>query len=129
NATVAKGQGVGTIVDDDALPKLSIADISKNEGNSPMPATFKVTLSPASGRTVTVDYATADGTAVAGNDYLSTSGTLTFAPGETSKAIVVTIVGDTIKERNETFVVKLSRAVGATISRAQGQCTIKNDDH
>ena len=121
---------MGTIVNDDGLPKLSITDVSVVEGNTgTTPATFKVTLTPASAQTVTVDYATADGTATAaGNDYVPTSGPLTFAPGETSKTIVVDVGGDIVKERNETFFVKLSGAVGATISRAQGKCTVKNDD-
>jgi hypothetical protein len=130
NATVARAQGVGTILNDDALPKLSINDVSIAEGNSgTAPAVFTVTLAPASGQTVTVNYATADGTAkVSGNDYLPRSGALTFAPGETRKTISVPIIGDTFKERNETFFVNLGTASKATIARAQGRCTITNDD-
>jgi hypothetical protein len=130
NATVTKGQGVGTILNDDALPKLSIKDVSVVEGNGgTTAAVFTVTLTPASSQLVTVDYTTADGTATAaGNDYLSKSGTLTFGPGQTSTTIAVAIVGDTVKERNETFFVNLGAAVNATIARAQGRATITNDD-
>jgi Calx-beta domain-containing protein len=130
NATVTKGQGVGAILNDDALPKLSIKDVSVTEGNiGTTAAVFTVTLTPASGRIVSVNYATADGTAkAAGNDYLPTTGTLTFAPGETSKAIAVTVIGDTVKEGNETFFVNLGAAVHATIQRSQGRGTIGNDD-
>jgi hypothetical protein len=130
NATLVKSQGVGTIVNDDALPKLSIKDVSVVEGDSgTTPAVFTVTLTPASGRTVTVDYATADGTAKAADrDYLPRSGTLIFAPGDTSRTIAVSVIGDTVKEGNQTFFVNLGAAVNATISRAQGRGTIVNDD-
>lgn len=130
NATIVKDQGLGTILNDDALPKLSINDVSVTEGNSgTAAAVFTVTLTPASGQTVTVSYATADGTAkVGGNDYLPKSGTLTFAPGETRKTISVTVIGDTVKERNETFFVNLGLATRAAISRTQGRGTIVNDD-
>jgi hypothetical protein len=86
-------------------------------------------LTPASGRTVTVNYATADGTGtVAGNDYVPASGTLTFAPGEISQTVAVTIIGDLVKERNETFFVNLTGAINAAIGRNRGRCTITNDD-
>ena len=64
----------------------------------------------ASGRTVTVDYATADGTATAPGDYLAASGTVTFLPGETSRPVTVTVNGDTLDEANETYLVNLSNA-------------------
>ncbi len=130
NATLARAQGVGTIVNDDPLPTLSINDVSVSEGNGgTSSAVFTVTLTPASGRSVKVDYATADGSAtVAGNDYAPSSGTLTFAPRETSKTIAIDIIGDTVKEANEAFFVNLSFSRRATITRAQGRCTINNDD-
>ena len=131
NASIGKGQGQGTILNDDALPKLTINDISVVEGNAgTTDAVFTVKLTPASGRTVTVNYATADGTGtVASNDYVPTSGTLTFAPGETSKTIAVAINSDTVKERNETFFVNLTGATNAAIKRTRGRCTITNDDN
>ena len=130
NASIGQGQGRGTILNDDALPKLTINDISAVEGQSGTTnGVFTVKLTPASGRTVTVNYATADGTGtVAGNDYVPTSGTLTFAPGEISKTIAVTIIGDMVKERNETFFVNLTGATNAAIGRSRGRCTITNDD-
>ncbi len=128
-ATVSDGQGLGTIVNDDAQPALSIDDVSVNEGNSgTTTATFTVSLSAASGQTVTVNYATADGTATAGSDYVARSGTLTFAPGVTAQGVAVTVNGDTAVEPNETFSVGLSGASNATIARATGTGTILNDD-
>lgn len=129
NAMLARAQGTGTILNDDPLPTLSINDVTVAEGNSgTTTATFTVTLSAASGRAVTVAFATADGTAQASSDYQATSGTLSFAPGETSKLINVLINGDTTVEPNETFNVNLSNAVNATIADNQGVGTILNDD-
>jgi len=132
NATIGKGQGVGTIVNDDlasVLPQLSINDVSLTEGNSGTKnAVFTVNLSSASTQTVKVNYATANGTAVAGSDYTATSNTVTFAPGQTSQTISVPVIGDTITEANETFTVNLATPTNATISDAQGVGTIVNDD-
>ena len=75
-----------------------------------------------------MQYATADGTAKAGSDYTSASGSLTFAPGELTKTISVAVIGDTTVESNEKFVVKLGTAVGATILTGTGTGTIVNDD-
>jgi hypothetical protein len=111
------------------LPTLSVADVSVNEGNAgTSTATFTVTLSAAAAGAVTVNYATADGTATAGSDYTAGSGTLTFAAGQVTKTVAVTVSGDTTVEANETFVVNLSAASGATIADAQAQGTITNDD-
>ena len=109
---------MGTIVNDDGLPKLSITDVSVVEGNTgTTPATFKVTLTPASAQTVTVDYATANGSAtVANGDYAAASGTLTFDPGQTAKTVDVTVHGDTTYEADETLTAGLSTPVGATIA-------------
>ncbi|MBF9172978.1 putative Ig domain-containing protein [Xanthomonas campestris pv. campestris] len=128
-AGVSDAQGQGTIVNDDALPSLSIDDVSVNEGNSgTTTATFTVTLSAASGQTVSVNYASADGTATAGSDYVARSGTLTFAPGTTAQGVAITVNGDTALEPNETFSVGLSGASNASIARATGAGTILNDD-
>jgi hypothetical protein len=129
NATIGEAQGVGTITDDDPTPSLSINDVTVAEGDSGTTnATFTVSLSAASGRQVTVAFATADGTAQAPSDYTSTSGTLTFAPGETTKSVVVPVEGDTLDETNEQFFVNLSSATNATIGEAQGVGTITDDD-
>mgnify|MGYP003694197775 CR=1 FL=1 len=89
---------------------------------------FDVTLSVASGQTVTVDYLAADGTALVGGDYQAASGTLTFAPGETTKSLSVVVNGDTQDEPTETFVVNLSNPSSATIAKGQGTGTVVNDD-
>lgn len=129
NAVVVDGQGVGTITNDDPLPSMSIDDVSVVEGNAgTVSAVFTVTLSAASGQTATVLYATADGTATQPADYTSTSGSLTFTPGQTTRTLTVPVIGETVPEANETFFVNLSGAANATISDNQGVGTITNDD-
>jgi hypothetical protein len=130
NATLADNQGLGTILNDDPQPAISITDVSDFDGNAgTTPFTFAVSVTNPSFQTITVDFATADGTAtVAGNDYQSTAGTLTFQPGETSKAVIALVNGDFAVEPNETFFVNLSNATNATIADSQGQGTIQNDD-
>ncbi|HYR67883.1 MAG TPA: Calx-beta domain-containing protein, partial [Reyranella sp.] len=111
------------------LPTLSVADASIAEGNTgTSQLSFTVTLSQAATIPVTVSYSTADGTASAGTDYTARSGTLTFAAGEISKTITVSIVGDSAVEANETFAVTLSGASGATIGHGSATGTIVNDD-
>src|SRR5204862_229208 len=81
NAVIACAQAVGTIVNDDPVPSLCVEDVRVVEGNSgTTEARFTVRLSAASGQPVSVDYATADGTASSGSDYVAASGTLVFAP-------------------------------------------------
>ncbi|EDX75702.1 Glycosyl hydrolase family 9 [Coleofasciculus chthonoplastes PCC 7420] len=133
NATIGDGQGVGTIIDNDdstpVLSQLSINDVSVTEGDSGTKnATFTVNLSAASTQTVSVNYATANDTAIAGSDYTAKSGTLSFNPGQTSKTFSVPILGDTTVEGNETFKVNLSQASNATIGDGQGVGTILNND-
>jgi len=112
-----------------AAPTISVNDPSVTEGNSGTAnLVFTVSLSAASVQTVTVSYAAVNGTATAGSDYTSTSGALTFSPGETSKNINVVISGDTTLEPNETIFLNLSGATKATISDSQGIGTITNDD-
>jgi subtilisin family serine protease len=112
-----------------ALPTLSVNDVTVVEGNSgTSTATFTVNISAASTSTVTVNFATTDGTATDPTDYQTTSGTLTFAPGQTSQTFSVTILGDTVVEPNETFTVGLSAPTNATIADASGTGTITNDD-
>lgn len=110
-------------------PSLSVNDVSVDEGDAGMVAAlFTVSLSSAAAQPVTVDFATADGTASAPSDYGETSGTLTFAPGETGKTVSVPVNGDTLVEPDETFLVNLANASGATIADGQGVGTIVNDD-
>jgi len=110
-------------------PAASITDVSVNEGNAgTVNAVFTVTLSRSTTRTVTIGFATANGTALAPSDYQSGSGTLTFVPGDVSETISVAAAGDTIDESNETFQVNLSAPSGAALADAQGVGTIIDDD-
>src|SRR5256885_5747222 len=116
--------------DNDPTPSLSINNVAVTEGNTGTTnANFTVTLSAASSRTVTVNYATADGTATAPADYVAIpTTTLTFNPGETIKSITVPVNGDTVDEIDETFAVNLSNPINATLSTASGTGTITDDD-
>jgi len=132
-ATLTKSSAIATILDDDSTtpvtPSASIANVSISEGNSGVKvARFTVTLSAAASGPVNVSYATANGSATAGSDYTAASGTLSFAAGEISKTIDVSIIGDTLVEADETFLVKLTSATGATIATPQATGVILNDD-
>ncbi|MCF6325342.1 MAG: hypothetical protein L3J89_13655 [Gammaproteobacteria bacterium] len=128
--------GVATIVDDDTaitlpvIPVLQIGNISVSESDSSTTAAaFSITLSSISSNTVTVDYTTSDGTAIASEDYVSKNGTLSFAPGETSKTVMVDVIGDVITEFDETFQLILSKPVNADLSNnAAGMATIIDND-
>ena len=120
--------GYGTIVDDDS--GLTIADVNVFEGPSgTTDAVFTVRLLRARETQVTVDFATVDGTAVAGTDYTAVSGSLTFEPGETTATLSVPIIGDDLVEPTKTFSVQLSNAVGVPIVRDLATGTITNDDN
>ncbi len=130
--TVGGTPQTGTITNDDASA-ISINDVSVNEGNTGTTAfTFTVTLSQPISSTVTVNYATADGTATAGSDYTATSGTLSFLPNAAlTQTVTVLVNGDLAGEPNETFFVNLSNPAGGpgvTLADAQGQGTILDDD-
>lgn len=123
------GSATLAILDNDPTPSISITDVSLAEGNSGATNfNFTVSLSAASGQTITVDYATADGTALSGGDYQPLSGTLTFSPGQTAKPVTVLVNGDTQGEPNETFLVGLANVVNATVDKDHGTGTIVNDD-
>lgn len=130
-AGIAAATATVTIRDDDVQPVISVNSPSVAEGttgNSSL--AFVVSLNNPSGRMVTVDYATADGTATAPGDYTAKSGTLTFDPGESTKTVVVTIIGDAIREDDETLTLTLSQPTNATLSATQkiGTGTILEDD-
>ena len=128
-ATISDGQGIGTITDNDPLPFLFAGDCAVAEGNTgTTPCPFVVTLSPASGKTVTVSYATANGTAQAGSDYTSARGGLSFPPGTTQQTVAVDVLGDTVPEPDESFAVNLSAASNAAVADPQGVGTILDDD-
>src|SRR5207248_2751634 len=129
-ATILDGQGTGTIQNDDS-PVLSINDVSANEGDSgPTTFTFTVSLTqPAQTGGVTFDIATADGSAIAGSDYLARSLTSQTIPaGQQLYSFDVTVNGDTLVEPNEAFLVNVTNVSGATVLDGQGQGTIQNDD-
>lgn len=120
----------GTIVNDDPLPAISIyGDIVIDEGNSgTIDLPIFLQLSNPSAQTITVKYATADGTALAGSDYVASTGTVTFLPGEDSKTLYLQVKGDALTEPDETFLIKLSNQTNATIVTAQKPVTLRNDD-
>lgn len=127
--SIATGQATVTIIDDDDAPVISISDVSANEADSGTGFfNFVVSLSTASGRPVTVDFATANDTAVSGSDYTADSGTLSFAPGETTRTVSIAVLGDMVAEPDETFQVNLTNSVNAGISDATATGTILNDD-
>lgn len=110
-------------------PIISIAGVTKTEGNTGVAtASFTVRLNRSFTETVTVHYATSNGTATAGSDYQAASGTLTFTPGETTKTIPVQILGDYLPEDSEWFVVNLDTATNATISLGTATGTILDDE-
>jgi Calx-beta domain-containing protein len=125
-ATIADGRGAGTILDNDPLVSVSVDDVSRSESNGP--AVFTLSLSHASGKVVTVAYATGDGSAVAPDDYASRTGTLVFLVGDTSKSVSVPLTDDQVSEPDETFKLNLSNGVNATLADAQGLGTIVDDD-
>jgi len=119
-----------TIIDDDSLPSVSISDVSVVEGNSgTTPANFTISLSAPSGKTVSVSWKTAQGSATSGVDYaFINSSSVTFQAGQTSKTISVNVNGDTDPEPDETFLVTLFNPNELTVAKTQGTCTIINDD-
>ena len=126
NATIADSQGIGTILDNDAPPSLTINDVTVNENAGT--ATFTVTLSAVSSLPVSVAFSTSNGTATSGADYTAATGTLNFAAGVTTQTITVPILEDTLNEVNETFNVSLANPTNATIARGSGLGTIIDND-
>jgi uncharacterized repeat protein (TIGR01451 family) len=121
--------GTGTIVNDDGAPEVSINDRTVLEGNDgTTPATFTLSLTAPSTSPVSVDWTTVDGTAVAGADYVAATGTLTFAPGDTTAPLTITVLGDLLDEFNEQFTVELTHPTNATIADGSGTGTIRDDD-
>lgn len=130
SATIADDTGVGTILNDDNPPSLSVNDVSVTEGTLVGgTATFTITRSGDATGSSSVQYATAEGTATAGTDFTSVlPAVASFAAGETAKTVTVAIVGDLANEPNETVLLNLSSPNGATIADAQGVATIVDDD-
>ena len=127
NGTLERASATGTIVDDDELPALSIADASGSERDGEL--AFAVTLGAPVADAVTVGYATSDGTAEAGADYRSADGELTLAAGETAATIRVEVIDDALDEADaETFAVTLSGISGAAPGDLSATGTIMDDD-
>ncbi len=143
-----RGTAVATITDDDVPssnppppppppgppppptgPAMSINDVTMAEGSSGQTGTtFTASLAFSTSKQVTATFATMDVSATAGSDYTATTGTVTFAPGEKTKPIVVQVLGDIVDEDDETFEVRLTNAVNATLSDDRGTGTITDDD-
>ena len=119
-----------TVQNNDNQPNISIDDVTVTEvsGGGTVSATFTITLDQPSGQTVTVDYATMDGSATAPGDYTADMNTLTFMPGDTSMSVSITVAGDDVNEATEGFTVNLSNAVNAMIADGTGAATINDND-
>jgi CSLREA domain-containing protein len=133
NATyvfIADGKGIGTIQDTSPLPALLINDVSMPEGDAGQKASaaFNVTLNSASGKQVSVGYTVNSGTATAGEDFIQHQGILTFPPGVSTQILKVSILGDDLKEGNETYTITLANPSNASLGDASGVGTIQDDD-
>ena len=129
NATIGDGTGTGTIQDDDPVPTaLSIEDVEGLESSDALEFPVTLTGDREAMTTVTVDYATSDGTGTAGSDYTEMSGTLTFATDMTRRTIRVPLLDDETDEPDETFVVTLSNSSGAMLDDSEATGTIRDND-
>ncbi|MBI5388234.1 MAG: M36 family metallopeptidase [Verrucomicrobia bacterium] len=129
NALVVREQGTGTVTNDDITPYLTIDDVTVVEGDDGLTnALFTVTLSAPSGKTSSVGWATRDGSATAGLDYLPSSGRLVFAPGVTNLTVTVPVLANTLYQTNRTYFVDLTVPVNAFLNRGLGTGTILDDD-
>jgi Ca2+-binding RTX toxin-like protein len=128
-ATLGRSRAAVTIVDDDtvaAVPVVTVSDVVVDEKAGW--ADLVVRLDAAAAGTVSVNYATVDGTALAGSDYGAVSGVLAFAPGEMVKTVRVALLDDAVAEGAETFRLALSNAQGATLAQAQARVVIAAND-
>lgn len=126
DTTIVDGTGTGTIIDDDPLPLISVYAVSINEGDV---ATVEVSLSEISGRDVSVNYSTTDGSAVSGSDYVPASGALVIPAGSQSTNFSVTSVNDGTPETPlESFSVNLSSPSNAGAGVMSALVEIGDDD-
>jgi len=131
NATFTRSAAIGTIINDDTPPRITISDTSVTEGNMANTlARFLVSLDSPSGRTTIVNFSTQDQSALSGADYQGTSGQVTFTSGTTVQTIQIPVIGDTLFERNETFLLRLrlDNLLNATFTRSVAIGTIFNND-
>jgi endoglucanase len=125
-AVLARTKALGIILDDDSDRTLSLSPLAVRVTeplSGTADVTFTATLSADPGRAVTVDFATANGSALAGSDYTATSGMLSFAPGERTKTVSVPVLADSVVEGEETFTLTLSAPTNATIAAGKGTAT------
>ena len=125
NKLIQEGKPVST-----TPPGISVLDVSTSEGNSGtknLSVTVKLSKSDRT-KTISASFVTQDGTATAGSDYSAVSGTVSFAPGTTTRTVTVPITGDTTLEPNENFLLLLSNPVNAVVSDGSATCTISNDE-
>lgn len=126
SAEIGDNEGAATIADDDPAPVVGISDAAAApEGAT---ATFTVSLNAPSGRDVSVTYATADGSAVAGRDYSTRSGTAVIPAGSTTAAVGVPLLHDGADEPDESFLLRIGSPAFATLGRATAVATIADDD-
>lgn len=129
NAFILNSQVLGTIVNDDPLPSISVSDASIAEGDTgTRGVVFNIALSNPSFQSISVTATTSDNTAAAGSDYLARSGSITFNAGQVAAIFTVFVNGDTLSEPSETFVLNLANATNATISRGRAVGTIFDND-
>lgn len=129
NADLGDANGVGTITDDDLSPALSVDDVTVVEGaGGTTTATFTVSLANPSAFVSSAVWSTSDGSATAGADYVAGSGAVSFAVGQTTRTVEVTVQGDTLDEADETFSVALANPLGSSIADGTGVATIDDDD-
>jgi chitinase len=132
NATIAVATATGTVINDDpsAGPTVNVGDAAISEGNCGVRRLkFTVAVSDPALTAVTVDYATAAGTATTGTDFVSSHGTVTIGAGETTGAVTIVVRADAAVETDESFTVTLSNpSLGLTLGRATGTGSIRNDD-
>lgn len=125
DAVIEDGSARGKIVDDDSPPTILMGDAARREGSA---VRLPVSLTNPSSRKVRAQFATADGDAMAPDDYTAESGQVTFAPGEVAKTISITTIQDMAQENDETFTVTLSSPEHGVIGVPTGTGTILNDD-
>ena len=125
NAALGTSTGIGTIVNDDFMPSITVGDVTKqNVATGTTTAVFTVSLSVAASSPVTVQFATADDTALAGTDYVAQSGTLTFNPGVLTQTVTVTIIGNPNNAPTKDFFLNLTNPTNSTIGDNQAIGTI-----
>ncbi len=128
-AALSDAQALVTIQDDDPAPGLSVADLVLAEGQTgASAATLSVALDAPSGRDVSVNVTTVNGSATAGSDYGAFAGTLVFPAGSTSRSVFVPIFGDRLLEPDESFTLTLGNPLNASVLDGQASITLTNDD-